>query len=258
MNKGWYLFTDINGEIAEKNELMKIYKENDIPGFYNFMSKFSTNEAIYEFMLKHPAKNELECTKENFIKTVAHYNISYANRCNLMRILINEYELKGDDDFFKKAIANMRFDMFKLFCCYFDLSKYGFSLHPLFNKLCEKGYINQIKYILNLGFDINILNWSELSKYTLTSIHKALVNNQYTIVEYLLNVGVNFKKFEVDILKHCIKDGKFDMLKLFINHGADIQVLNNFQNNMSDGRINIYNLLVSENISPLTILQLMI
>lgn len=258
MTIGWYLFANnTNSEIAEENELNKIYKDNDVFEFHNFMTKFSTNESLYEFRDRHHTKNELEFTIDNFIKTVAHYNISYVNNCNLMKILLMDYGLKADDDFFKKAIANMRFDMFKLFCGYFDLTKYGLYVHPLFTKLCIRGHINQIKYILNLGYDINILNWTEISKYAHTSISKAIDNNQYSIVEFLLINGVDFKKLEIDIMKQCIKDGKIDMLNLFIKYGADMQSLNTIENDMSNAKINIYNLLVSENINVLTIIQLM-
>ena len=251
-----YLLGSLNGEIPEYTELKKIFTYNDINEFRRFLDRFNTDELIYEFKQKHPDKDKLNFTIANFIKSVATCLVVETDNDAMLDILIDEYGFIPDKEFFMNSLVSISYAMLKIFHKYFDLLKYANLLRPTFINLCIEGRINEIEDMLNMGFDINVLNGSKFG-YSYTGLWMAIMCDKNDTIKYLLDNGVTFKQHEIDILKVCVKNNKYDVLKLFISYGADLQTLNLVQNNMPNNKMETYNLLVSENIRPEIILQLM-
>lgn len=250
-----YIFKDRN-QFA--SEIEHIYIDNDIRKFIDKYNNYDNANIHLKPCVNHDIFNMY------YIRSLAEYTINCKlhNSINFMKILIDEYDFVPDEDF-RFIMRRMTFEMFKLFYNYFEITKSIDIVQSIFFEECRIENLDNVKHIINIGYDINDLNiikayiGSEY-EYNNTAIHQVLVCNQYQIMEYLLEIGINYKIHEVKILKHCILSKNTKMLTLFINHGANITVLNNKNNIPCNDTINIYNLLLSSNIDPLIICNLLI
>ena len=75
-----------------------------------------------------------------------------------MDILIIEYGFVPNEGFLKRTIPIMTFDMFNVFYNNFDLSSYGVETHNIFKWECADNKLDNVKAIVNMEYNINILN----------------------------------------------------------------------------------------------------
>ena len=235
-------------------ELSSIIRTNDIVAFHSFIEKYHN----YENTTEHLEPNtDMTTYNKYFNQTIAENIICYPiSNTDLMKILINNYQFIPENNFMKIFIPRMNFAMFKLFHDFFDVKKYVNQVHNIFIDACEQDHLDHIKQLLAMGFDINNLN--KAKTYYHTGISHAISYRRYNIIEYLLDAGIDYKKYEADILKQCIEHRDMKMIIIFLNRGASIDILNTQSNMPTRNTMEIYHLLDSHNIELPIILNLMI
>ena len=237
-------------------ELHRIIDKNDVHGFHQLIEKFRSYENAFEHLSRDHNYNITDKTTYEiiYISVIATMIILYERQnVNLMTILFDDYQFMPNEDFLIDNIYYMSFKMFKLFYNRFDLTKYINEVHHIFVRECEN--IKHIQQLIDMGYDINNLNRSEY--YNGTAISRMIRGQDYKQMEYLLDVGLEFKPYEMDILKHCIEICDMKMLAIFINRGANLSILNADTNMPTKECIDMHQLLTSNDINPLIILNLL-
>ena len=237
---------DISLFYDASHKIINIKQSNDGNELHNFMIKYNSinnkkfNQAIANIFMHG-------CSPYNLFDTT------------LMKILINDYGFDLDDKFMRDRCLS--FELFMLFNEYFDLTKYIDVVRSVFKFQCEFNQWENIKKIIEMGYNVNDISINpepNTNIFQHSSIWYIIYYRQYHIMEYLLDRGYNFKIFEMEIMRMCIANLDYMMVTLFINYGASIKSLDKFKNKPSQNLINIYQLLESNGMDALKIINLLI
>lgn len=252
MSESYYIFKTGN---QFGSELQHIFESNYDDDIRKFIDKYNNYENAKIHLKPRVGRDTFT---NYYIRSLAESIIYYQvkNSVNFMKILIDVYGFVPDEEF-KTVMYCMTFEMFLLFCDYFELTKNIDVILHIFQNQCYLGNIDNIKHIISMGYNINEID-DHVIEYYKTAIYVSIKWNQYNIMEYLLDLGINYKKYEENIFQQCISNSNLKMLMLFINYGADISVLNNKKNMPDPTSVNIYNLLSSFDFDPLIIIGLII
>lgn len=100
------------------------------------------------------------------------------------------------------------------------ISDYNYDIHKLFMLACEYGNIENVKYLLSIGADIN-----SCDKNGVTAIERAMENNLGDTVRYLLQNGASTRGEKGtnydDILCFAVYNNNYDITKLLIEEYND-------------------------------------
>ena len=195
-------------------------------------------EEFHDFMNEHADVNNINLIAARIIMTCGH-------NTNLMKILIESYGFKINQEFMDIVEDEMSADMFVLFHNYFVMTSYNTIACKIFNEACIWNELHNIKKIIDLGYNVN-----QLIKNRKTRICRLIWDGHYATIEYLLSVGLDFKKYELDVVRTCIYSTNVNMLILFINYGADLEILNKLTHEKSQDIMKIYQILESYGIEP--------
>lgn len=255
----WFIFYDDTTFTNKKDGLLCyklgtpfIHFKNDLMHFHNFVRLYTSDNFIIEFIAKHNITKEYY--EKYVIKSLAAAIIISQYDETLMTTLIKDYEFVPDDEFMYWALEFMNEKIFFVLCNYIDIAKYQNYIHHVLKKVCSDSNLDAVKKICSMGFDVNVLNNTN-DGYLGAALCSA-THNPY-IVKYLLDAGVEFKKYEYDILNSCLARHN-ETLKLLITYGADINILKNSDKPMPEEYDEIYDLLESYGFDGRTILRLVI
>lgn len=125
----------------------------------------------------------------------------------------------------------------------FDMKNYLKQIASLFTAYCLYLGVDQIKRFINMGYDIRELYNAGNKTFNFNALYNSLKNNDREVFKFLLQQGVDFRQYEAEFLRNVIYNLDVERLKLFLEHGANIDILQNDNREDKQTLIEIFNLL---------------
>ena len=245
-----------------RTEIGRSYNNSDVDAFRKFMNRILEENTLERRVLDAELTIDLTSARCECIKQVALQDLCYEEESKIiMEVLIKEYDLDLSDEFMKKLMEHsMRVEMLEFFHEYVDLKKYPERIKGLFDRWCfDYITVEHIGILEDIGINVmKLCNETINDEYHRTILSKILHNRNEKFFIYLLEHGINYKKYEPNIIFDCVAYRLSGALLKLIEIGADISVLKNFKNKKSDSSdIKMYNLLEDLDIDPMTIALLL-
>ena len=147
----------------------------------------------------------------------------------------------------------MTIDTMIFFIDHVDLRRYIAQIRLVFWKFCSKNLIEYLDKFIKLGFELQELSEAfDNRDYQQTVWYYVLQTNNTDIIKFLLSHNVDFKKHELAIMRQCISYRRLDYIKLFVEHGGDYCVLNEYAiDNFKKNNVDLYKTLVQNGVDPM-------
>lgn len=134
-----------------------------------------------------------------------------------------------------------------------DGIKYYFCKSCAHNDNIENDNIENLEEILNMGFDINqIAVITPDDPYGESALYHAILNSNTTILKFLLDKGILFEKYQLQILNTCIFFQRLNHLKIFVEYGLNFDFLKDYTHKSSLD-VEMYKFFMEQNVDPMTI-----
>lgn len=227
-------------------EIDDIVKHDRIEAFHDFMIK--TIQEYAEF----PEK--LKQVKSSIASCIVIANCGTSNK--FLGILIDDYEYEITVEFVRYHLCmDIGPSVLSVFTKYFDLHDFMVEMRQFFKRMCIRGTVTDLQKILDYGFNIHDLTMSTSAYYNENIFYYAISNPDTAIVKYLLDCGIGFQEFQSDILKICVQQQRIDQLRVFVEYGVDLEILNKcILSRNNDYYVNMYKFLLENKVDPLAIL----
>lgn len=158
--------------------------------------KIGNSDGVFEVLSKH-GKNEGESLPTFILAQAFEYN-----RLDLARTLMNKYKFEDLNDKQNPVTA-------------FE-SPYGHN--PIITHAARYGTREDFEKLIELGADINA--WSHVRN---SAVGRALAFENYQAIYDLIDLGFDMKTNSGgEALRSAAWKGHFEFVKLFIQHGADV------------------------------------
>lgn len=233
----------------------------DVNKFHEFMTIFMNEDIIQQCMQKHNIQMDLVELKNLIKKNIAYNilnNVTTSSKL-LIDILINEYDFIPTTDLLQNNMHALSDELVLFFQNYIEPDKYINLMRERFNALCWGGRLAALKQIVNSGFDIqDLIKIPANEEFDITIVAAAIQNNDPNVLKYLLENGVDYKRYEMKMIKTCIKERRLKALKTLIEHGINISIIDNININAKFDKndIDMCQLLI-DNVNPLVAMLLM-
>lgn len=243
-------------------EFVELIVNENVDAFHKCMATFMDEEIIKKCMIKHNIQTNLEEFKTTIKKAIAYYFVSHGKGIKLLKILVTEYDyIPTAEVLLAYNLHYMPEEIILYFQNFIDPIEYIEIMRIRFQFLCWDGKLTDLKRIIDAGFDIqDMIKVSKNESYDETIILTALKNPDVTVLKYLLENDINYKSYEMDILKTCIDMRRLRHLKILIEHGIDVTVLGKIDINdkyeFSSEDVEMCKLLL-DNVNPLIVVLLM-
>lgn len=239
----------------------------DFMEFKNKLAVYLGEESINDYMRQNNITVSFTVIYENIKNTLVDiffcdliiYNEVDA-LIEFLNYMIAEYGFIIDEKFLVRNEKSINIRMLIYLNNYIDLKKYIPTIKNIFIRQCE--YINSaddLEKFKELGFDIHEFYYDDGPYFNNTSLYSSIINKSTLVLKYLLEHGFDLKKYELPALKLCISEMKFHHLKILLEHGADLSLLNRLRPEFyerGENFIGIYKILQENNIDPMVIAEL--
>ena len=244
--------------------LYKINTRQDVNAFRDFMNEIIQEDAIEQRIHENNLQISVEEVRRELLNRIAtcycngFYDVS-GHQSSITNILIKEYNFVPDDEFMRENIPGiLNIDMLVFYHNHVDLKRYIPEIGLMFRRVCDAALVDDLKKFVDIGFDIKELySVTDTGDYYETIWSTLMHERDVNVLKYLLENGIDYKKYEREFLLECVRNSAFDYLKVLVEHGADLSLLNKIDKNADNEiDIKIYHLLEEHNIDPLTIFLL--
>lgn len=243
----------------EFNAISLVTKNKDFNEFRRLVAQYLSDEYLEKYIkeknitysvteLRVLARNEII----NLIAYLFEPNMIDTASYEFLNIMINEFEYEIDDSLLG-SLDHMSIDAVIYFSKFGDIGKYTWLIKKLFRRLCQdSNTITDLEKLKELGFTIEELcEEYDNTPYYLTVICSSISNNDVVILKYLLDHGMQFKKYETQAFLHCIKHMKLAHIKILVEYGGDINILNKISSaRLEDKIFEMYNYLKENDVKP--------
>ena len=235
-----------------------IRKTNNIDAFRAMLDYLMDDNAIEQYFASPYFQSLLQMKNSTLNKmTIADFRKKYIEEIaskfltlhekEFITILINDYGFIPDDNFMKYHLKNnyISVETLAVFHEIFEMKKYRKEICTMFYDMCAANYLDNIKKLLDLGYDLQDL-YNETNKSpTQNAFFNAMKNYAYctNIWKFLLSQKIDFHEYEADLLHLCINRREMDCLQLLLNYGADIKSLQNYKIEVAPEIVEMTNLL---------------
>ena len=241
----------------EFQDFHKALEMGDVEEFHKFMEKLiSDNENTIKCM--QDTNLDTEKYMEKMMNSIATSCVwcHTSKSLRIFEVLLTDYKYVLSDAFLKYHIGNqITLGALIFLSNRIDLRKYLPEIRSMFWGACSQCNIQYIKKFTGLGFTVQELSESsDNNEYRGQTVwFYALQNDDETVIEFLLENHIDFKKYEFNILRDCIFRQKIKSMKIFIGYGINVSVLNKLkEENFKKTNVELYKLLIEHNIEPMT------
>ena len=180
----------------------------------------------------------------------------------IIGILIHEYNFIPDDDFIEYHLcAKFRGINIKVFVFLHDhinMKKYITAISTMLVNQIQKFNINDLKILINLGYDIaELYHITDHKHFNNNLLCQALHNRDENVLDFLIELSIDFKPYESELITNCICNLRMKHLKVLLKHGADLQVIQTMKTTLHKKQLEMYKLLTENNINAEIVLELM-
>ena len=249
-----YIFSE-----DEKNNFFNTFRENNICEFCIYMDRIiNSDESIARYISEKNLNIDVTEFKEKILHSIARRATPHYK--NILEILLTEYNFQLDDIFIKKTINSyfITSEIFVLLNDYINLKIYFPEIKQAFWKSRRFDKHFDLEAIKNTQKNLNVIGLSttefcdmqDCADYYDSLLYGLIECDNIQILKYFLDEGLNFKKYELDVIMHCIEYNKIEHLELLIDYGIDISLLEKTNKKFQPKKIQLYNLLVKNNIDP--------
>ena len=241
--------------VAEESQFDELICSKNFNEFRKLMNYYLEEGKINQYINDNNLTQDIEKVRETFKSYVMQIIFGRPRYMTIdfIKIMINEYDFMITDKFLQDNMhKRTNIDVLVYLSDYFDLRKYIPQIKSMFCHMCHEYYrtINDFEKFIKIGLSIEELYQSDYA-FTDTPLAQSIHNSHTTTLHYLLEHGIDFKSYELEALKLCITKMHVDHLKILIQYGADISVLNNIKTDtFSKETFEIYDILQENNINP--------
>ena len=209
----------------EVYDLQKIFHEDNVSKFHCFMQKLMNDAITEEYIQTISVKN----FREKLMQAIFLENFKCYGGNNISDSLVIEYDYVPSNNFVKNYMwgYSTRMKMFLFLAKHFDKKKYLNEISYLFNFICQRCTVNDVQQFIDNDYDIRELYNLNDDHYRNGALFNSVLNVNTDVIVILINNGLSFKKYEAEILCHCIRSGKAEHLQILINYGANMEILKN-------------------------------
>lgn len=215
---------------TSKYNFYRTINNNDVNSFHEFMAVFMDNNKIADFIIKHGLKKttqQLKTIIQDSIMIVCMDYVRHIDHVILVEILINDYDYKLTKKIISDNIAIVDEKLLFFSQNYLNTNDYISLVSQYLRCLCINKNLSEIqKFITNNDFNIqDLIAASDNSKFAGTILFAALCNDDTSVLKFLLENGIDFKKYESNILKICLYERKPAHLKILFEYGINLNLI---------------------------------
>lgn len=244
----------------EFNAICLVTRIKDFNEFRRLVAQYLSDEYLEKYIkeknITHSVTELRVLARNEIINMIAYLfepNTINTASYEFLNIMINEFEYEIDDNMLG-SLYRMSIDAVIYFSKFCDIRKYTWLIKKLFYTLCrDSNTIEDFEKLKELGFTIEELLCEECdnNQYYSTVICFSISNTSVVILKYLLDHGMKFKKYETQAFLHCIRHMKLAHMKILVEYGGDINVLNKIPSaRLEDTIFEVYNYLKENDIKP--------
>lgn len=248
--------------LVDKLEIGGGYTESDVNTFRKFVNDIIEESSLEKRVTDAGLTIDKIDAKYHCIIQIALASFRYEPQSRIIiEVLMKEYDLDLTDDLMRKFFAkHPTAKMLEFFSEYIDLKRFPNEVRDLFeNWCCHFIGIEDAEILEKIGFNVmDFANSMTNGEYHSTIYGRLFYNRYDKLLKYLFERGLDYKKFEKEILMDCIKYRMTESFKYLLTLGLDISSLRNFREQKKNSHeMKMYNLLEELDIDSVSIAMLL-